>query len=268
MAKKEKKAKKTAKELEYEKRQESFQEHLPIADIKNRLLVTKEGLYYPVFKMGEKTLDLMSEEELNRFANQVMQSFASMNLDGVQFLTVPVPFDIGPYKNNQQLQIKNLEKKMDRLQNEIVKLEREIDNLYAQKNGEVPATTPYMDLGRQDYDEKIAYIKNVLIPNVEEKVSQCQTFIQYISDQTRFIVNELTRGNVAHKVCLVIPTIHDNWNPTAVEEASQNINSKLQSIAPDSHRCSETEIRNILFSILSPLRTEAHNIPVALPPMM
>ena len=253
MAKKNKK-KLTPAEIEYQNRMESFQEHLPIADIKKRLLVTKDGLYYPMFKMGEKTLDLMSEEELNNFANRVMQVFASMNLDGSQFLTVPIPFDIAPYKVIQQKQITKLRRDIDNYQSKITQCERLIDEKHH-------AADNFDDEElRAKVIKDIENIRKHDIPSLQQKIQQSEQFIQYISEQVKYIVDILNSGLAAHKVCIVIPCIHGNNNETAVQEACINIENKLRGLAPDSHRCSEQEMRDVLYSILNPMRQDAYHV--------
>lgn len=233
-----KKKKLTAAEQEYANRMTSFQEHLPIEDISNRLFKDKNNCYYPAFKMGEKTLDLMTLPELDAFSKQVQITFASMNLDGCQFLTVPTPFDLTPYKKNQEKQIERLRMDINRLRNKVSEYQ----------NAEGVVDFEYLQ-GDSDAAKAARQIK------------QYELYIEYINAQTKFITEMLKSGLAAHKECIVIPVIHDNWNATTVEEAALNIETKLKSIASDSHRCSEQEMRDILYSILNPMRKDTYRVP-------
>ena len=91
--------KKISKEEKEElKRKASFRERIPVKDIEDRLYVTKDNEYLSVFKLGQKAIDLMSDDEVYAFSRSIETAFETLDLLSAQFLLLPVPFDLDPYR--------------------------------------------------------------------------------------------------------------------------------------------------------------------------
>lgn len=204
-------------------RQQSFQERLPIQKIKNRLFVTKKHEFLPVFALGQKAVDLMSEEEVYEFAQQLERTFQTLGIKKTQYLLLPVPFDLAPYERNQKRRFE------------------ELRNAEAVLRSSISACTNI---------NQRAYLEDELAQNLI-----CQ---KYIDDQSYFIARNLQSGRVANKHTYVICGIKDSFNETAVQEAARQIEASLRSIADDSHRCTEEEMEKILIELYNPLRPEIY----------
>lgn len=225
MSKKDKKKTAEQKKIEAENvaREKSFQDRLPIEKITKGLFLTKKGEYYPVFALGQKAVDLMSEDEVYSFARNLETTFEMLGLVSVQFLLLPVPFDLQPYQAHQQRRIKELKLEEEQLKQEL----NRCDDL-------------------------------VKITSLEQTLSQNQLCQKYISEQNFFVVNRLQSGRIANKHSYAICKIKDCYNETAVLEASRQIDTALRSVIPDSHRCTENELEKILIELFNPLRAEIY----------
>ena len=204
-------------------RQKSFQERLPILKIKNRLFVTKKNEYLPVFVLGQRAVDLMSEDEVYEFSQQLERTFQTLGITKIQFLLLPVPFDLAPYELNQK-------RRFDELRNQEASLRSAIGSCF-------------------NFNQR-AYLEDELAQNLI-----CQ---KYIDNQSYFVTRNLQSGRVANKHTYVICSIKESYNETAVQEAARQIESALKSIADDSHRCSEEEMEKILIELYNPLRPEIY----------
>ena len=81
--------KKISKEEKEElKRKASFRERIPVKDIEDRLYVTKDNEYLSVFKLGQKAIDLMSDDEVYAFSRSIETAFETLDLLSVQFLSL------------------------------------------------------------------------------------------------------------------------------------------------------------------------------------
>ena len=78
--------KKISKEEKEElKRKASFRERIPVKDIEDRLYVTKNNEYLSVFKLGQKAIDLMSDDEVYAFSRSIETAFETLDLLSAQF---------------------------------------------------------------------------------------------------------------------------------------------------------------------------------------
>lgn len=213
-----KKNKMSAEEKAYIARKESFQQHLPIMDIDKNLLVDKEGNYYPVIEIGEKSIGLMDVESLLALLRNCNSVFEALDLKRSQFLSVPIPFDIEPYIKNQ----------------------RRIYAQTQQRKKEVANSISFAQARNEDTS------------SLEREVEQLEKYLTYIDNQTKFVESHLANALIVNKKCFLIPKIRDSKNRIAVEEATKNIVAKIQHIADTSHRCGQQEIQDILFNILNP----------------
>lgn len=218
-----KKQKMSSEQAELIARQKSFQERIPIARITKGLVLSKKKEYFPVFALGQRTVELMSEDEIYSFARQLETTFATLGLSSVHFLLLPVPFDLAPYKNNQQNRI-------DQLREEEIVLKNRIET-------------------SNDLEE---------VQKLEKALDQNEICQKYINDQLAFTAKCLQTGRIANKHSYVICKTKDCWNETAVLEASNQIEQALRSVADDSHRCSNEEIEKILIELYNPLRPEIY----------
>ena len=217
------KKKVTPEEQELIDRRTSFQERLPIVDIRNNLFVTKDGRFLPVFAIGQKAIDLMAEDELAGFAKQIEIKFASMGLKACQFLLLPVPFDLEPYKRAQTFHYNRLDEQ-----------KRELE----------------MELNRESDMTQRLYISAAI-----EQNEFCRN---YLADQARFVANKLQTGLIANKHSYLVCEIEKAYNERAVIEAADLIEDQLRAIAGDSRRCSEREMELMLITLFNPLRPEIY----------
>ena len=204
-------------------REKSFQERLPIAKITKGLFQTKKGEFYPVFALGQKAVDLMSEDEVYAFARNLETTFETLGLVSVQFLLLPVPFDLQPYQAQQAKRLAELKREEQELKAQIAN-----SNALFQLDG------------------------------AEKQLAQNQICQKYISDQNFFVVKALQSGRIANKHSYCICKIKDCYNETAVLEAARQIDSALRGVIPDSHRCTEAEMEKILIELFNPLRSEIY----------
>ncbi|MDO4500670.1 MAG: hypothetical protein Q4B60_05275 [Erysipelotrichaceae bacterium] len=215
-----KKKKLSKEEKKILERKMSFQERLPIKEIKNRLFVTKKGEYLSVFTMGQKAVDLMSEDEVFSFSRQMETAFETLGLDKVQFLLLPVPFDLAPYQSIRKKQYIKLKKEEEFIKS---KVDREGEN-----------------------------------PFLENQLEQNKLLQKYIDDQLFFVTRSMQSGRVANKHCYIVCGIKERYNETASQEAARQIESVLKSVCDDSRRCSESEMEKILIELYNPLRPEIY----------
>lgn len=206
-------------------REKSFQERLPIAKITKGLFQTKKNEFFPVFALGQKAVDLMSEDEVYAFARNLETTFETLGLASVQFLLLPVPFDLQPYQAQQAKRLQELKKEEQDIKSEIA------------------------NLGVEDL---------LRISTLEANLAQNQICQKYISDQNFFVVKALQSGRIANKHSYCICKIKDCYNETAVLEAARQIDSAIRSVIPDSHRCTEAEMEKILIELFNPLRSEIY----------
>ena len=114
--------KKISKEEKEElKRKASFRERIPVKDIEDRLYVTKDNEYLSVFKLGQKAIDLMSDDEVYAFSRSIETAFETLDLLSAQFLLLPVPFDLDPYRFIKKKTYKILKDKEEVIKDKIVK---------------------------------------------------------------------------------------------------------------------------------------------------
>lgn len=213
----------TPEEQQAIQKEKSFQERLPIAKITKGLFQTKNGEFYPVFALGQKAVDLMSEDEVYAFARNLETTFEMLGLVSIQFLLLPVPFDLQPYQAQQAKRLQELKKE------------------------------------EQEFKAELASTDDLLrMGTLEKLLSQNQICQKYISDQNYFVVKALQSGRIANKHSYCICKIKDCYNETAVLEASRQIDNALRSVIPDSHRCTETEMEKILIELFNPLRSEIY----------
>ena len=222
-AEKEEQKKKQSEERAIARRKASFQERLQIKDIVNRCYLTRKGEYLTVFSIGQKAIDLMSEDELAVYAHQLETTFSTLDIEILEFMLLPVPFDLQPYRNAQLMASNRLRKREGELRENIAR--------------------------ENDPD-----IKHELI----EELDQTLLFQRYIDNQSYFVSSKLQSGRVANKHCYVVCGIKDRWNEIAVQEAARRIESALNTLSDESHRCSQAEMEKILISIFNPLRPEIY----------
>ena len=222
-AEKEEQKKKQSEERAIARRKASFQERLQIKDIVNRCYLTRKGEYLTVFSIGQKAIDLMSEDELAVYAHQLETTFSTLDIEILEFMLLPVPFDLQPYRNAQLMASNRLRKREGELRENIAR--------------------------ENDPD-----IKHELI----EELDQTLLFQRYIDNQSYFVSSKLQSGRVANKHCYVVCGIKDRWNEIAVQEAARRIESALKILSDESHRCSQAEMEKILISIFNPLRPEIY----------
>ncbi len=215
--------KKRSEEKAIARRQASFQKRLQIKDIVNRCYLTKKGEYLTVFSMGQKAIDLMSEDELAVYASQLETTFSTLDIEIMEFMLLPVPFDLQPYRNAQLMASNRLRKREGELREDI-SLERDPD------------------------------IRHEHI----EELDQTLLLQRYIDNQSYFVSSKLQSGRVANKHCYVVCGIKDRWNEIAAQESARRIETALRSLSDDAHRCSQTEMEKILVSIFNPLRPEIY----------
>ena len=228
MGKENKKDKEELKKKKYEekaiaKRQASFQERLQIKNIVNRCYLTKKGEYLTVFSMGQKAIDLMSEDELAVYASQLETTFSTLDIEIMEFMLLLVPFDLQPYRNAQLMASNRLRKREGELREDISR-------------------------------EKDQDIRHELI----EELDQTLLLQRYIDNQSYFVSSKLQSGRVANKHCYVVCGVKDRWNEIAVQESARRIEMALRSLSDDAHRCSQAEMEKILVSIFNPLRPEIY----------
>lgn len=236
--KKEKKKKLTKEEKQEIARKQSFQERIPIKDIRNRLYVTKDDQLLPVFSIGQRAVDLMSEEEAFEFSKQLDTVFQTLGLITAQFLLLPVPFDLHPYQANQ-------DRRYRELQEEVRQIKLQEQSIYAQLNDEKTSPEDYKRL-------EIEY------EAIRKEIEQKETCLKFISEQSYFVNKNLQSGRIANKHSYVVCQIKDCWNETAVQEAAKRIEGALKQISNESYRCSEREMEKILVELYNPLRPEVY----------
>lgn len=215
--------KKKTEEKAIARRQASFQDRLQIKDIINRCYLTKKGEYLSVFSMGQKAVDLMSEDELAAYAHQLETTFSTLDIEILEFMLLPVPFDLQPYRNSQLMASNRLRKR-----------EGELREFISRENDPVR--------------------KHEII----EELDQVLLLQRYIDNQTYFVSGKLQSGRVANKHCYVVCGIRERWNEIAVQESARRIEAALRTLSEDAHRCSTTEMEKILVSIFNPLRPEIY----------
>ena len=219
-----KRKKKLSREEKAEiRRKQSFQERLPVKEIRNRLFVTKKGEYLSVFTMGQRAVDLMSEDEVFAFSRQIETAFETLGLVKVQFLLLPVPFDLAPYQSVQKRRYGQLKREEGILR---------------------------MRLANERDRKQIEYM--------EMELEQNLLLQKYIDDQSFFVAKNMQSGRVANKHCYIVCGIKELWNETAAQEAANQIEAVLKSVAEDSRRCSEAEMEKILIELYNPLRPEIY----------
>ena len=219
--------KKISKEEKEElKRKASFRERIPVKDIEDRLYVTKNNEYLSVFKLGQKAIDLMSDDEVYAFSRSIETAFETLDLLSAQFLLLPVPFDLAPYQSLKKNTYKKLKSKEEEIKDKIVK-----------KN---------MGTKVSDYD------------GLSKELRQYRMFEKYIDDQLYFVTRNMQKGTIANKHSYVICKIRECYNKTAAKEAANNIEEVLRSVLEGSRRCSESEMEKILLELYNPLRPEIY----------
>lgn len=236
--KKQKKQKMTKEEKQAIARKMSFQERMPIKNIKNRLFVTKDDLYLPVFSIGQKAIDLMSEEEAIQFSNQLDSIFQSLSLLSAQFLLLPIPFDLKPYKTNQDRRYNEVQENLKDIKDKETKL------MYALNDD---------DITEEEYkkiDAELEYVR--------KERQQVEACLKYISEQMFFVNKNLQSGKIANKHSYLVCLCKDAWNETTVQENAKRIEAALKQISNESHRCSESEMEKILVELYNPLRPEVY----------
>ena len=222
-AEKEEQKKKQSEERAIARRKASFQERLQIKDIVNRCYLTRKGEYLTVFSIGQKAIDLMSEDELAVYAHQLETTFSTLDIEILEFMLLPVPFDLQPYRNAQLMASNRLRKREGELRENIAR--------------------------ENDPD-----IKHELI----EELDQTLLFQRYIDNQSYFVSSKLQSGRVANKHCYVVCGIRERFNEIAVQESARRIEAALRTLSEDAHRCSQAEMEKILISIFNPLRPEIY----------
>lgn len=215
--KKNKKNKVSAEEQALQARKESFQEHLPIADLEKNLLIDKEGNYYPIFEIGEKNIALMDADGLLGLITQCESIFETLDLARSQFLSLSIPFDIEPYIKNQRRVYAQLVQRAKILQGDVVDL---------------------------NISEDIRESK-------KRELSQVNKYMLYIDNQTKFVEKTLHGAEIINKKSFFIPKIKDSKNKIAVEEAARNIEGYLRTLSDKSHRCNQQEVLDVLFNVLN-----------------
>ena len=219
--------KKISKEEKEElKRKASFKERVPVKNIEDRLYVTKNNEYLSVFKLGQKAIDLMSDDEVYAFSRSIETAFETLDLLSAQFLLLPVPFDLAPYQSLKKDTYKKLKSKEEEIKDKIVK-----------KN---------MGIEVSDYD------------GLSKELRQYRMFEKYIDDQLYFVTRNMQKGTIANKHSYVICKIRESYNKTAAKEAANNIEEVLRSVLEGSRRCSESEMEKILLELYNPLRPEIY----------
>lgn len=219
--------KKISKEEKEElKRKASFKERVPVKNIEDRLFVTKNNEYLSVFKLGQKAIDLMSDDEVYAFSRSIETAFETLDLLSAQFLLLPVPFDLAPYQSFKKDTYKKLKSKEEEIKDKIVK-----------KN---------MGIEVSDYD------------GLSKELRQHRMFEKYIDDQLYFVTRNMQKGTIANKHSYVICKIRESYNKTAAKEAANNIEEVLRSVLEGSRRCSESEMEKILLELYNPLRPEIY----------
>ena len=199
---------------------------MPVKNIEDRLYVTKNNEYLSVFKLGQKAIDLMSDDEVYAFSRSIETAFETLDLLSAQFLLLPVPFDLAPYQSLKKNTYKKLKSKEEEIKDKIVK-----------KN---------MGTKVSDYD------------GLSKELRQYRMFEKYIDDQLYFVTRNMQKGTIANKHSYVICKIRESYNKTAAKEAANNIEEVLRSVLEGSRRCSESEMEKILLELYNPLRPEIY----------
>lgn len=238
MKKREKKKKLTKEEKQEIARKQSFQERIPVKDIRNRLFITKDNQYLPVFSIGQRAVDLMSEEEAYEFSKQLDTVFQTLGLITAQFLLLPVPFDLHPYQTNQDRRYKEL-------QEEVRQIKQKEQSIMVDLNDE--------NLSPEEFKRL-----DIALEAVRKEIEQKETCLKYILEQSYFVNKHLQSGRIANKHSYVVCQIKDSWNETAVQEAAKRIEGALKQISNESYRCSEKEMEKILVELYNPLRPEIY----------
>ena len=176
-----------------------------------------------MFSIGQKAIDLMSEDELAVYAHQLETTFSTLDIEILEFMLLPVPFDLQPYRNAQLMASNRLRKREGELRENIAR--------------------------ENDQD-----IKHELI----EELDQTLLFQRYIDNQSYFVSSKLQSGRVANKHCYVVCGIRERFNEIAVQESARRIEAALRTLSEDAHRCSQAEMEKILISIFNPLRPEIY----------
>lgn len=218
-----KKTKLSKKENELLDRRKSFQDLIPITKIKNRLYLTKNNEYLSVFALGQKSIDLMSEDEVYEFTRTLERTFETLGIKKIQFLLLPVPFDLDPYLGQRRKRLKELKEEESEIKSKL--------------------------LGKLNTQHKSF---------LEDDLSQNLILQKYIDDQTYFVTRSMQSGRIANKHAYVICDIKDSYNEVAASEAAKSIESALKEISSESHRCTESEMEKILIEIYNPLRPEIY----------
>ena len=86
----------SADQLEQQSKQKTAQQWIPVADIKNNMVVKKNGSLIMMLRIQPLNLDLLSERECNKKVEALVEGFNGQN-EGMQFFCIGRPVDLNNY---------------------------------------------------------------------------------------------------------------------------------------------------------------------------
>lgn len=236
MTKAEKKAQKRQEKAEakmlaeLEAKRETFQEFLPIKDIKNGCFIDDFGYYYPVIVLGTINSDLMSKDQINTLARGLEISFSSLMCSDYQCLMVPMPYDISLWRRGNDLIL---------------------DDIYDQK-GKLQGKISQINPGS-------GYSKE--LDELQGQMKQLDVRAQLLKDSNEYVIDKLHAGRMTTKKSYLIPNFRINDDIRVALENSREIVKKMNNNGIECRFATEQELRDLLYVLFNPLSSEVAGTP-------
>jgi hypothetical protein len=217
---------------------QSFQEMLPIETVDRGFIKVKNYMmdeYYPVIVLGDRNLDLMSEDALGAFAHSIQTAINTSDLLSFEILVVPVPYDTEEWQNNIEKRIK-----------EIRQQQNDLSVLIKEKN----------EAGEN-------------ISGLEEEMQALTYYIDHLKAQREYVLESLQKEDFSVKKAYFVPKFREQESLVDYQAETNALVENLAAHIPGTRALYSKEIRDLLFILLNPLRKVSTKVkPNSLPPVI
>lgn len=215
---------------ELEAKRESFQEFLPIKDIKNGCFIDDMGYYYPVIVLGTINSDLMSKDQINALARGLEISFSSLLCRDYQCLMVPMPYDISLWRRGNDVILD------------------EINDLKGMYQSQISHINPGSGYSKE-------------LDELQGKIKQLDIRAQLLRDSNDYVIDKLHAGRMTTKKSYLIPNFRINDDIRVALENSREIVKKMNNNGIECRFATEQELRDLLYVLFNPLSSEVTGTP-------
>lgn len=213
------------KQEEIRKHKSSFQNFIPIIDIKNGCFRDRFGKYLPVILIGSKNLDLMSKEDKYNLQARLEEVYLSIKAESYQISIIPMPYDISEWNANMSNFIAEIvQEKSENLSN-------------------------YGDLKTEWEKKKSKEEKTIL-----------ESRLTLMTEEKDWVTEKVQTGSLSSKKCFMILEFDEVDDVrTAVMKANEVIDRFRQKDI-EVRLTSERELRDLLNILCNPLNTSVKEL--------